>query len=230
MERFADRHDAGRRLGDALRKHRTPGPPAGTSVAPSDALPADDPVVLALPRGGVPVAVEVARILGVRWDVLVVRKLGLPSSPEVAMGAVGEGGTVVWNADVRRLASDDVVDRVEVRERAEVANRVARFRDLMPRADLAGRTAIIVDDGVATGATARAACRIARELGAARVVLAVPVGPGEVLTALRRDADDVVCVRVPPQFMAVGQHYVDFRQVTDAEVSALLEAEASGRR
>jgi putative phosphoribosyl transferase len=215
MERFADRRAAGRRLGAAVHE-----------------LGLEAPVVLGLPRGGVPVADEVATALRGPLDVLVVRKLGVPWQPEVAMGAVGERGAVVWNDDVRaqvlRHAPAREVEAIERRERAEVETRVARFRGGRPAADLADRTAVIVDDGVATGATARVACRIARALGAARLVLATPVAPPEVIGEFS-EADDVVCLAAPPGFMSVGMHYVDFRQTPDDEVVAILRARADGR-
>jgi len=207
-ERFTDRREAGRRLGAALRSH-----------------PLTQPVVLGLPRGGVPVADEVSRALGAPLDVLVVRKVGVPWQPEVAMGAVGERGTAIWNADVRAHTriSDAELDALERRERAEVEARVARFRaGRAPRA-IEGRTAVVVDDGVATGASARVACAMARELGAAHVILATPVAPPEVIDGFR-EADEVVCLASPRSFMAVGQHYVDFAQVSDEQVVAILQA------
>ena len=186
--------------------------------------PPSHPVVLGLPRGGVPVAAEIARALGAPLDVLVVRKLGVPWHPEVAMGAVGEDGATVLNTDVTaaaRVTLDDV-EAVAQRERAEVEQRVIRFREGRPPAPRAGRTAIVVDDGIATGATMRAACSIARVRGAASVVVAVPVAAPDALAAL--DADDIVCLSSPEDFMAVGMHYLDFRQVDDGEVVELLRA------
>lgn len=194
-------------------------------AARMSAHPLNDPVVLGLPRGGVPVAAEIATELGAPLDVLVVRKLGVPRHEEVAMGAVGEGGARVLNAEVIALAGVSAVDldRVEQRERAEVEQRVARFRAGAPPVALAGRTALLVDDGIATGATARAACAIARARGAASVVVAVPVAAPDALRALD-EADEVVCLHSPEGFMAVGMHYVDFRQVDDQEVVELLRA------
>lgn len=210
MRVFDDRRDAGRRLATLLRE-RGPWP---------------HPVVLALPRGGVPVAAEVADALGAPLDVLVVRKLGLPRRPEVAMGAIGEQGARVMNDDVLRYdaVDDRTVAAVERRERAELEARVARFRGDAPPVDLAGRTAIVVDDGIATGATARVACLVARARGAASVVLAVPVAsPDAALDLFDRGAiDELVCPATPAGFMAVGQYYLDFTQTTDAEVQALL--------
>lgn len=206
MRSFQNRAEAGRLLGERLA-----------------AVAFERPVVLGLPRGGVPVAAEVARALGAQLDVLVVRKLGVPRHEEVAMGAVGEGGTTVLNRGVIASAgvSDRDLRRVESRERAEVEQRVARFRGGRPPVGLAGRTAIVVDDGMATGATAAVGCRIARAAGAARVVLAVPVAAPDVL-AVFDAADEVVRLAAPPGFMAVGQFYDDFTQVPDDEVVRLL--------
>lgn len=188
--------------------------------------PPSAPVVLGLPRGGVPVAAEVAAALAAPLDVLVVRKLGVPWHEEVAMGAVGEEGARVVNPAVIEAAgvADADLERVERRERAEVEQRAGRFREGRAVADLRGRTAILVDDGIATGATVRAACAIARARGAAYVVVAVPVAAPEAVRWLveRGDADDVVVLRAPEDFMAVGMHYLDFRQVDDVEVVELL--------
>lgn len=210
-DRFRDRREAGRRLGERLR-----------------AWPPPDPVVLGLPRGGVPVAAEVAAVLRAPLDVLVVRKVGVPGRPEVAMGAVGEGGAVVRNDDVVRAAGvdDGEFEARAAAERREVEVRVARFRAGRAPLSLRGRTAIVVDDGVATGATARVACRMARELGAANVVLAVPVAAPDAIRRLP-EADSVVHLLAPPGFMAVGMHYVDFRQTSDDEVVELLRAAAA---
>ena len=216
MDYFNDRRDAGRQLAQAFEGRML-----------------DRPVVLGLPRGGVPVAAELARALHAPLDVLVVRKLGLPHQPEVAMGAIGERGARVLNDDVLRSSgvSDAQLAAVERRERAELEARVSRFRGEAPIIDLAGRTAVIVDDGVATGATARVACRVARELGAASVILATPVGAPDSIAALAAmpEVDDVVCLSTPRGFMAVGMHYIDFSQTTDAEVQQILaEAHAGG--
>ncbi len=205
--RFVDRADAGRRLAGRLGHLR-----------------AEDPVVLALPRGGVPVAFEVARALGAPLDVIVVRKLGVPFQPELAMGAIGEGGVRVTNEDViaRGGISEEEIRAVEERERADLEQQVERFRRGRPAVNVAGRTVIIVDDGVATGSTAVAACQVARRLGAARVVLAVPVGAPDSVDALRRSCDEVVCLAAPPYFLAVGSWYDDFRHVPDEDVAELL--------
>jgi putative phosphoribosyl transferase len=216
MDYFNDRRDAGRQLAQAFEGRRL-----------------DRPVILGLPRGGVPVAAELARALDAPLDVLVVRKLGLPQQPEVAMGAIGERGARVLNDDVLRSSgvSDAQLAAVERRERAELEARVSRFRGGAPIIHLAGRTAVIVDDGVATGATARVACRVARELGAASVILATPVGARDSIAELAAmpEVDEVVCLSTPRGFMAVGMHYIDFSQTTDAEVQQILaEAHAGG--
>jgi putative phosphoribosyl transferase len=209
---FADRVDAGRRLAERLEPFR------GGHV-----------VVLGLPRGGVPVAYEVATRLELPLDVIVVRKLGVPFQPELAMGAIGEGGVRVLNQEVLAQArvSEDELEAVETRERAEMEARVTRFRKGRERLDLHGSTAVIVDDGIATGSTARAACEVARHLGAARVVLAVPMAPADSLREIT-EADEVVCLTTPEPFLAVGYHYRNFMPTSDEEVTVLLHA-AAGR-
>ncbi|MGY1823900.1 phosphoribosyltransferase family protein [Geodermatophilus sp. SYSU D00079] len=206
---FLDRRDAGRRLARQL-----------------ESLRGQDVVVLGLPRGGVPVAFEVARALGAPLDVVVVRKLGVPSQPELAMGAVGEGGVTVVDQRVVGMAGvgPDVVARAEERERAELVDRARRFRGDRPRVPLAGRTVVVVDDGIATGSTARAAGAVVRAQGAGRVVLAAPVCARESARALAGEFDEVVCLEVPHRFAAVGRFYEDFRPTADEEVVALLEA------
>lgn len=215
MDYFTDRRDAGRRLAQAV---------GGREF--------ERPVVLGLPRGGVPVAAELARAIGAPLDVLIVRKLGLPRQPEVAMGAIGERGTRVLNDDVLRTGgvSTAQLAKVEQRERAELESRVSRFRGGADPVDLTGRTAVIVDDGIATGATARVACLVARELGAASVIVATPVGAPDSLAELEAmpEVDEVICLSAPRGFMAVGMHYADFTQTTDAEVQELLEAARAG--
>ncbi|WP_062356535.1 phosphoribosyltransferase [Herbidospora yilanensis] len=204
---FVDRHDAGVRLAERLI-----------------GLAGERPVVLGLPRGGVPVAFEVAQALGAPLDVIVVRKLGVPFQSELGFGAIGEGGVRVVNPEVVRMTgvTQEEMATVEEREQAEVRDRARRFRPGRAPLDLAGRTVVIVDDGVATGGTARAACQVARARGAARVVLAVPVGTPDVLARLRRDADEVICVETPSALWAIGVCYSDFTQTTDEEVAELL--------
>jgi predicted phosphoribosyltransferase len=213
MPLFRDRRDAGARLAESLEHLR-----------------AEEPVVLGLPRGGVPVAFEVAEHLDAPLDVIVVRKLGVPVQPELGMGAVGEDGAIVLNDDVVRLTrvSADELARVEARERAEVARRAERFRGSRRRVDVRGRTALLVDDGIATGGSARAALQVVRAQGARRAVLAVPVGPADTIAAMRAEADEVVCVETPFGFLAVGQAYANFAQTTDEEVIELLAAARDG--
>ncbi len=208
-ELFANRVDAGRRLASKLLHLR--GQPA---------------IVLGLPRGGVPIALEVARALHVPIDVIVVRKLGVPFQPELAMGAIGEDGTRFINDEVVQLAqvSASELDAVEARERIELDRRAARFRGTRPRQSLVGRTAIVVDDGIATGSTARAACQVARAQGAARIVLAVPVAPPDWTDRFRDAADELVCIDTPRSFHAVGEFYKDFSATTDEEVIDCLAA------
>ncbi len=191
-------------------------------------MPLDNVVVLALPRGGVPLGAEVARALAAPLDIIVVRKLGVPRQPELAMGAIGEGGVRLVNRQVvamARISRDELAD-VEARERDELARRAARFRGTRPRIPLAGRTALVVDDGIATGSTMRAACEVARALGARRVVVATPVAPTEAVASLRDVADEVVALESPRSFFAIGEFYEDFTQTTDDEVVRLLEANA----
>jgi putative phosphoribosyl transferase len=208
--RFVDRADAGRRLAEALEYLR------GDSV-----------VVLGLPRGGVPVAYEVARALHAPLDVIVVRKLGVPSQPELGMGAIGEDGVRILNEEVVRLArvSRSELANVEARERAELERRALRFRGDRPRAVLERRTVVVIDDGIATGSTARAACQVARAHGAARVVLAAPVAPPGVKVRLGAHADELVCLDTPEPFLAIGWFYEDFSQTSDEEVTSCLEWE-----
>jgi putative phosphoribosyl transferase len=208
---FLDRSDAGRRLADRLLHLR------GADVA-----------VLGLPRGGVPVAAEVARALGAPLDVILVRKLGVPVQPELGMGAIGEGGVRIINSEVVAIAhvTDAEIAAVEKRERAELDRRARRFRGDRRRTPLAGRTAVIIDDGIATGSTARAACQVARAQGSVRVVLAVPVAPPSARSALAADADEVICLETPGHFLAIGEWYRDFSQTSDQEVVSLLRRAA----
>jgi putative phosphoribosyl transferase len=210
-EVFRDRREAGELLAQRLRRLRT-----------------SDPVVLGLPRGGVPVAAEVARALGAPLDVLVVRKLGCPWQPELAVGAIGEGGIRIVEDRILAevgLAADEL-ERLTARETRELERRLRRFRGDRPPLDLQGRTVIVVDDGIATGATARAGLEVARRRGAATVVLAVPVAPPVAVRELEKVADEVVCLHQPEAFWAVGQFYADFSQTPDEEVARLLAADA----
>ncbi|MFN8105045.1 MAG: phosphoribosyltransferase family protein [Acidimicrobiia bacterium] len=205
---------------------------AGTRLA--DVLVGEDrgeAVVLALPRGGVPVAAAVAARLGAPLDVLVVRKVGAPMQPELGVGAVGEGGAIVLNKSLlRRLGLTGADLEVTIaHERDEVERRVRAFRS--PGAapvPVEGRTVLVVDDGLATGATAEVAAAVVRERGAARLVLAVPVGPPDTVEHMSRVYDEVVCLDTPPGFRAVGQFYEDFRQLSDADVAAALAAARDG--
>jgi putative phosphoribosyl transferase len=187
-------------------------------------------VVLGLPRGGVPVAARVAAALNAPLDVVVVRKLGVPFQPELAMGAIGEGGARVLEERVLRRARVGLEEQqaVEAREQIALEARAALLRSGRQRTVLTGRTAVIVDDGMATGATARVACLVVRRLGAARVVLAVPVAPPEAAHRIP-EADELVCLAAPREFRSVGEHYEDFTPVEDSEVLALLDAAAAGR-
>lgn len=204
---FRDRTEAGRALAARLEPLRE-----------------SDVVVLGLPRGGVPIADEIATHLGAPLDVIVVRKIGAPGQPELAMGAIGEDGVSVVDGDLVAMigATDADVERATARERAELDRRVALVRAELPRTPLTGRTALIVDDGIATGSTARAACQVARAHGATRIVVAAPVAAPESVAALRDVADDVICVAQPRWFRSVGEWYDDFTQVDDATVTELL--------
>jgi putative phosphoribosyl transferase len=211
MRLFRDRRDAGQKLAVRLEHLR-----------------AEHPIVVGLPRGGVPVAFEVARALDAPLDVIVVRKLGVPFQPELGMGAIGEDGARVLNDDVVRLAhvSPAEIAAVEARERREVERRADMYRRGRPMVPLTGRTVIVVDDGIATGGTARAALEVARAHGARRVVLAVPVAPRESVAEMAAVADDVVALKTPTPFYAVGEWYAHFTQTSDDEVVALLGAAA----
>lgn len=209
---FRDRIDAGEQLAEHLRHLRD-----------------EDPVVVALPRGGVPVADQVARALDAPLDVILVRKLGVPFQPELGMGAIGEGGVRVVNDEIVRRAhvTPDELVAVEAKERAELERRSRRYRAGRTRIALAGRVVVVVDDGIATGSTAKAACQVARAAGAARVVLAVPVAPHDWTNRLAEVADELVSVGSPRRFSAIGRFYRDFTQTSDDEVIACLDRAAA---
>jgi predicted phosphoribosyltransferase len=211
---FGDRHDAGRRLAEQLQSY------SGRQ----------DLVVLALPRGGVPVAYEVARTLAAPLDVFVVRKLGVPGQPELAMGAIASGGVRVLNEDVVGWyrPSPLTIESVTRAERMELERRERLYRDGRPPVSIKGRVAILVDDGLATGSTMRAAVLAVRRLEPAGVVVAVPVGSREACEALKEVADQVICSLIPEPFSAVGRWYADFSQTTDEEVRQLLTTQANG--
>jgi putative phosphoribosyl transferase len=187
-------------------------------------LASERPVVLGLPRGGVPVAFEVAQALASPLDVLVVRKLGVPFQPELAFGAIGEDDAQVLNEQlVQRLGlSRETIAQVVRHERAELIRRVELYRGKRTALALIGRTVVIVDDGLATGATARVAVEVARARGAKRIIVAVPVSPREAVTELGTLADEMISLHVPTQFQAVGEWYEDFNQTTDDDVTSLL--------
>ncbi len=208
---FRDRPHAGRLLATELLKFR-----------------GSDPLVLALPRGGVPVGCEIARCLGATLDVIAVRKIGSPHQPELGVGAIvdGEKPQVLLDESLcasLHLTRDDLEPIIE-RERAEMQRREAVYRAGRPAVEARGRTVIVVDDGIATGSTLRAVLTALRQRGASRVVVAVPVAAPEALRQVRQIADDVVCLHAPPWFRAVGQFYEDFSATTDEEVVRLLEA------
>ena len=207
--RFADREQAGHTLAQRLIRYR------------------DDPsvVVLALPRGGVPVACEVAQALHAPIDVFIVRKLGFPGHEEFAMGAIASGGIIVMNPDVADFRIPEAaIENVVARERGELDRREQLYRRDRPPLSVDDRTVILVDDGLATGSTMRAAATAVRRQSPRRLVIAVPVAASDTCRALRSFADDVVCVATPEPFVAVGAWYANFGQVSDAEVVALLDA------
>jgi putative phosphoribosyl transferase len=214
LKPFRDRAEAGRRLAARLVEH------AGRP----------DVLVLALPRGGVPVAFEVARALEAPLDIFVVRKLGVPGHEELAMGAIASGGTWVLNNDVIESLNPPfrVVQAVAARERLELERRERAYRGNRPPLEVRGRTVILVDDGLATGSSMRAALRAIRRQGPARLVVAVPVGAMETCEELHDEADEVVCARAPYPFYSVGQWYEDFTQTSDEEVHDLLGQAADG--
>jgi putative phosphoribosyl transferase len=205
---FPNRAEAGRLLATKLSKY------AGR----------DDVIVLGLPRGGVPVAYEVARALRVPLDVFIVRKLGVPGFEELAVGALASGGVRVLNEDVMRALpnADEIVEAVTQRETVEVQRREEKYRAGRAAPEIRGKTVILIDDGLATGATMRAAVKALRQRGAAKIVVAVPVGPPDTCREFEDEADEVVCASAPEFFQAVGQYYEDFSQTSDEEVRDLL--------
>lgn len=209
---FTDRRDAGRQLSGRLLRYRDGGG-----------------IILALPRGGVPVGYEIARSLRVPLDVFVARKLGAPGQPELALGAVAPGGVRILNGRVVREigVSDDWIEAVTERELDEVGRRMRRFRGARPEPEIRGRTVILVDDGIATGMTVRAAIRAIHEKGPRRVVLAVPVCAEVTAGALTSEVDALICLRTPSDLWAIGLWYESFHQLEDEEVVELLEL---GRR
>ena len=213
MERaFANRTEAGRLLAEKLVQY------AGR----------DDVVVLGLPRGGVPVAYQVARRLGAPLDVFIVRKLGVPGFEELAAGAIASGGVRVLNEDVMRSIphADEAIEAVTARETAELERREQIYREGRPPPEFHDRIVILVDDGLATGATMRAAVKALRQSGAAKIVVAVPVGPPDTCRELEEEADETICLSTPEFFQAVGQYYEDFSQTSDEDVRELLSQAA----
>ena len=209
MVEFTHRQEAGRRLAEALSAYQD----------------RDDVVVLGLPRGGVPVAFEVARALRAPLDVFLVRKLGVPGNPELAMGAIASGDVRVLNEGVvrRMRISDDAIERVTEREREKLENREQIYRGARPEVDLTGKTVLLVDDGLATGATMRAAVDALRQRDPRKIVVAVPTAPPETCSEFEDVVDDMVCVTTPRPFFGVGGAYRDFSQTTNDEVRDFLE-------
>jgi predicted phosphoribosyltransferase len=214
MERaFPNRADAGRFLAEKLARYAN----------------RDDVIVLGLPRGGVPVAYEVAKRLRAPLDVFIVRKLGVPGFEELAVGAIASGGVRVLNEDVARAlpSANEIIESVTARETAELERREQIYRDGRPAPELRDRIVILIDDGLATGATMRAAVKALRQRGVGKIVVAVPVGPPDTCREFEEDADEVVCGIAPEFFQAVGQYYEDFSQTSDEEVRELLARAAS---
>lgn len=206
--RFPNRAEAGRRLAERLTAYRD----------------REDAIVLGLPRGGVPVAYEVAQQLGLPLDVFVVRKLGVPGYEELAMGAIATGNVSVLNEDVMRALPDaeEILEMVRAREKIELQRRETSYRQDRPAPDLRERVVILVDDGLATGATMRAAAAALRKQGVAKIVVGVPVGAPETCREIESEVDEAICVAMPAFFHGVGQFYEDFSQTTDEEVRELL--------
>jgi putative phosphoribosyl transferase len=217
MERaFPNRAEAGRLLGEKLQRY------AGRN----------DVIVLGLPRGGVPVAYEVAQRLGIPLDVFIVRKLGVPGFEELAAGAIASGGVRVLNEDVLRALpnADEIIESVTAKETAELERREKSYRDDRPAPELRDRVVILVDDGLATGATMHAAVKALRQRDVAKIVVAVPVGPPDTCREFEDEADETICATEPEFFQAVGQYYQDFSQTSDEEVRDLLARAAEDRQ
>ena len=216
MERaFPNRAEAGRLLAEKLEKYAD----------------RNEVIVLGLPRGGVPVAYEVAKSLRAPLDVFIVRKLGVPGFEELAAGAIASGGVRVLNEDVLRALpnADEIIESVTAKETAELERREKSYRDDRPAPELRDRVVILVDDGLATGATMRAAVKALRQRGVAKIVVAVPVGPPDTCREFEDEADEIICASAPEFFQAVGQYYEDFSQTSDDEVRDLLARAAEDR-
>lgn len=205
---FINRSAAGKLLGDALQSYAN----------------RTDTIILALPRGGVPVGFEVAKALNAPLDLMLVRKLGVPGRRELAMGAIASGGARVLNQDVVAAykISAETIDQVAADEEMELQRRYQAYRDDLPAPELNNRCVILVDDGIATGATMRAAVAALRQTGASEIIVAVPIGASETLELLHNEADKVICLAVPDMLFSIGQWYTDFTQVSDEEVCNLL--------
>ncbi len=205
---FINRSEAGRLLGDALQSYAN----------------RSEVIILALPRGGVPIGFEVAKALNAPLDLMLVRKLGVPGRSELAMGAIATGGAKVLNQEVIAMynISAETIDQVAASEQSELQRRSQAYRDDLPAPDLNNRCVILVDDGIATGATMRAAVAALRQVGPSEIVVAVPIGAPETLKLLHNEADKVICLAVPDMLFSIGQWYSDFTQVTDEEVRELL--------
>ena len=212
---FADRHEAAQRLGETLAGYRM-----------------RHPVILGIPRGGIVIADRIAAELEADLDIVLARKLGAPGNPELAIGAVSEHGVLHIQSRIaaKVRADEDYIEREKERQLAEIRARRERYRSVLPKVPLDGRTAIIVDDGIATGATMQAAVWAARAEGPREILVAVPVGAQDAIARLEREADVVVSLHRPAQFYAIGQFFADFTQVSDAEVVAILQAQGRRRR
>lgn len=208
MKRFADRAEAGRFLASDLLD-----------------LKGKDAIVLAIPRGGIVVGFEVANALGIPLDVIIPRKIGAPDNPELAIGAMTEDGTIILNQRLIEYlrVSEDYIKRESEKQRLEIERRLKSYRGEAPYPNLKNREAIIVDDGIATGSTMKAALASVRKRGARTVVIAIPVGPSSTIRELKQQADRVICLHTPEYFEAIGQFYDDFTQTTDEEVVRLLK-------